>query len=310
MIRKQAIQDDRMRTAAGGEPPVAVRIVSPSGVIDPAFIDAAADRLRNEGFAVSVDGNAGAVAGRYAGSREQRIAALQAAMDDEELDVILCSRGGYGLVQIVDSLDFTRFVEKPKWLVGFSDITVLHNALSKYGIPSIHGPMVRHLAGHPADSYSSAQLLRMLRSGLPTYRIAAHPLNRQGSSRGRLVGGNLSVLAGLRGTPYDLDYAGAILFIEDIAEQAYHIDRMLQNLRLGGVFAQLAGLIVGHFTDCADDASMGRSLPELIRDALEGTGFPVCFGFPAGHEDQNYPLVLGREIGLTVTGHEAVVDFS
>jgi muramoyltetrapeptide carboxypeptidase len=310
MIHDKGSSEGAKRAVSGGLPSVTVRIVSPSGVIQPGLIDAAIVKLKGEGFSVSVADNAKAVAGRFAGTREQRIADLQAAMDDEELDVIVCSRGGYGLSQIIDSLDFTRFIEKPKWLIGFSDITVLHNALTNRGVETIHGPMVRHLAEQPFDSYPTSQLLRIIRGEYPVYHIKAHPFNRPGSTRGRLIGGNLSVLMALRGTPYDLDYTDAILFIEDIAEQAYHIDRMVQNLRLGGVFGRLAGLIVGHFTDCANDVSMGRSLQELILDALEGTNYPVCFGFPAGHEDQNYPLVLGRTITLQVNEHESVIDFS
>lgn len=287
-----------------------VRIISPSGAVNPSYINGARAALSAWGYDVSVGKYARAVSGRFAGTEQQRIYDLQEALDSKSLDVILCSRGGYGLSQIIDKIDFTRFAEKPKWLVGFSDITVLHNAISKLNIPSIHGLMAKHLTEWPDENLSATRLREILEGVFPVYRLHSHSLNRHGSTRGKLIGGNLSVLMSLRDTPFDLNYQDAILFIEDIAEQPYHIDRMLQNLRLGGELHQLAGLIVGHFTDCPEDETMGKSVKEIILEATEGTSYPVCFDFPAGHEAQNYPLILGREIRLDINEHETVIDFS
>lgn len=287
-----------------------LRIISPSGAVKPEYIDGARAVLSEWGYTVTVGKYAKAVSGRFAGTEEQRIFDLQQALDAKSLDIILCSRGGYGLSQIIDKIDFSKFIEKPKWLVGFSDITVLHNALSKLGVPSIHGLMAKHLTEWPGENLSSQRLREIFEGNYPVYRLHTHSLNRKGVAKAKLIGGNLSVLMAMRDTPFDLDYKDAILFIEDIAEQPYHIDRMMQNLRLGGELHQLAGLIVGHFTDCPEDETMRKSVKEIIFDATDGTGYPVCFDFPAGHEAQNYPLVLGREIKLEVGEHETVIDFS
>ena len=287
-----------------------LKIISPSGDVKPEYIDGARAALSAWGYEVSVGKYAKAVLGRFAGTEEQRIYDLQQALDSKSIDIILCSRGGYGLSQIIDKIDFTKFAQKPKWIVGFSDITVLHNAVSGLNIPSIHGLMAKHLTEWPDENLSSTRLREIFDGLYPVYRLHTHSLNRYGSARAKLIGGNLSVLMSMRDTPFDLDYKGAILFIEDIAEQPYHIDRMMQNLRLGGELHQLAGLIVGHFTDCPEDETMGKSIKEIILEATDGTNYPVCFDFPAGHEAQNYPLVLGREVRLDINEHETVIDFS
>jgi muramoyltetrapeptide carboxypeptidase len=287
-----------------------LRIISPSGAVQPEYIDGARSALSAWGYDVSVGKYAKAVSGRFAGTEAQRIYDLQQALDAKSVDIILCSRGGYGLSQIIDKIDFSKFKESPKWIVGFSDITVLHNAISKLGGMSIHGLMAKHLTEWPDENLSATRLREIFDGIYPVYRLHTHSLNRFGVAQGRLIGGNLSVLMAMRDTPFDLDYKGAVLFIEDIAEQPYHIDRMMQNLRLGGELHQLAGLIVGHFTDCPEDESMGKSVKEIILEATDGTNYPICFDFPAGHEAQNYPLVLGRTVKLDINEHETFVDFS
>jgi muramoyltetrapeptide carboxypeptidase len=289
--------------------PVA-RIISPSGVTLPEHLDGAATVLRSWGYRVTEGRYARASAGRFAGTDEERLYDLQSALDDPSLDLILCSRGGYGLVRIIDKLSFEGFAEHPKWVVGFSDITVLHASLNKQGFATIHGNMARYLAELPANNPGMHHLRAIPEGDFPIYRLPSHPLNRCGVAQGTLIGGNLSVLMSLRGTPFEPDYRDAILFVEDIGEQPYHIDRMLQNFRLSGVLQQLAGMIIGHFTDCPEDASMGKTIPEIILDAIAGYHYPVCFGFPAGHEEQNYPLVLGRKMKLAVGDKETVVDFN
>ena len=277
-----------------------IRIVSPSGSINQDFIDGSKKVLALWGLLVSEGDFARSEYGRFAGTKEQRIADLQAALDDPGVKAILCSRGGYGLAQIVDKLDFTAFQRFPKWLVGFSDITILHNVITNLGIASIHGIMTKHLTELPADCDQVLRLREMLVGKLPAYSVPAHKLNRNGLASGKLIGGNLSVLMGLRGSRFDLPYADNILFIEDIAEKPYHIDRMMQNLRFSGVLEQISGLMVGQFSDCDEDPLMKQTIVEIISEAVQDYSYPVCFDFPAGHVDYNLPLVMGAEIQLAV----------
>lgn len=286
-----------------------IKIISPSGVINPAFIDGAVKVLTGWGFDVEVGRYAREVHGRFAGAEAQRIVDLQEAINDEQLDVIWCSRGGYGLAQIIDKIDFSPLKTYPKWVIGFSDITILHNVLSNMGVASIHGIMAKHLTELADDVISVVNIKKILSGVLPVYELPSFPENRNGVAKGKLIGGNLSVLMGLRGSPYDLNFQDAILIIEDIGEKPYQIDRMIQNLRFSGVFAQLSGLIVGHFTDCEEDPLM-PNIHEIILNAVEGYDFPVCFGFPSGHENENYPLILGRDVVLTITDTNSLLEFS
>lgn len=286
-----------------------IRIISPSGAIDPNYIDGATKVLTDWGYKVTEGRFARTIYGRFAGTEQERIKDLQDAIDDDQLVAIMCSRGGYGLAQIIDDIDFSALRRYPKWLIGFSDVTVIHNVLSNHNISSIHAIMAKHLTELGEDTMSVKSLKDVLFGKSPVYEIMPFPENRNGYAKGKLIGGNLSVLMGLRGTPYDLIYKDAILFIEEIGERAYHIDRMMQNLRLGGVFSQLAGLIIGHFTDCGDDPMMKMTIRETIQKAVAAYNFPVCFGFPAGHEDENYALILGKEIQLTVSEEKSMIDF-
>lgn len=277
-----------------------VRVVSPSGAIHPAYIDGAETVLHRWGWDVSEGNFARGQYGRFSGTEAERIADLQEAVDDPLVDVILCSRGGYGLAQIIDKIHIEKW-PKGKLLVGFSDITVLHSALAHYNVPSVHGVMAKHITELLDDAEPKVLLHKLLQGEKPVYRLPAHRLNRCGKAEGILRGGNLSVLYGLRGTPYDLPVEGTILFIEDIAERAYHIDRMMQNLRLGGVLQHLSGFVVGQFSDCEDDPLMMQTVEEIIADAVADYDFPVCFNFPAGHVEQNLPLLLNSPACLEVT---------
>ena len=287
-----------------------IRIISPAGVVNPDLIEGATSRLKNWGFEVSEGRYARAVHGRFAGTETQRVHDLQEAINDDSLTAVLCSRGGYGLAQIINKIDFSPLQKQHKWLIGFSDITVIHAALSNLRVQSIHGVMAMHLTELPEESDSLQFLKNMLEGHRPVYQISGEVLNRDGFAKGTLVGGNLSVLMGLRGTPFEPDYHDSILFIEDIAEEPYHIDRIMQNFRLGGVFSKISGLVVGHFTNCKEDLLMLKSIKEIILTATAGYHSPVCFGFPAGHEDENYPLILGGEMSLEVNSSEVKLDFS
>ena len=287
-----------------------IRIVSPSGSINPELIDGATKVLQSWGLQVSEGKFARSVYGRFAGTKDQRISDLQDALNDSTVKAILCSRGGYGMAQIVDKLDFTAFAQSPKWLIGFSDISVLHNVITNLGISSVHGIMAKHLTESPADSEQIIQLKDSLFGNFPKYNLAPHYLNRIGETDGKLIGGNLSVIMALRGSQFDLTYRNNILFIEDIAEKPYHIDRMMQNLRFSGVLAQLSGLIVGQFSDCDEDLLMKQTVSEIILDAVSEYSYPVCFNFPAGHVETNLPLILGTNVSLKVSEIEVKLNFS
>ena len=248
--------------------------------------------------------------GRFAGTKEERIFDLQQALDDPEVKAIFMSRGGYGLVQIIDKINFEQFKKSPKWLIGFSDISILHAAVNRMGIASIHGIMAKHLAELPRTSDAVVYLREILFGRLPVYQLPFHPLNRQGKITAKLLGGNLSVLMGLRGTSFDLPFEDAVLFVEDTGEKPYQVDRMIQNLRIGGIFEKISGLIVGQFTDYESDPLMMQTIEEMFAEAVKNYSYPVCFNFPAGHIDYNLPLLLGENITLEVSAENVLIDFN
>ena len=279
-----------------------IRIISPSGAIDPGYIDGATMRLRAWGFKVSEGAHAREVYGRFAGSDEERLADLCEAMSAPDVDLILCSRGGYGLQRLAD-----RIPPVTKPVLGFSDVTVLHQLSAISSQPSIHGIMCKHIATLPEES-EPIQALKNILTQQPSeihYRWETHPLNRYGDAEGRLTGGNLSVLYGLQGTPYEIraitndelrmtnyELEKPILLIEDIGERHYHIDRMMRNLRMSGVLERIGGLIVGQFSGCEDDPQMRCSVYETIKEAVAEYNYPVIFNAPIGHVEHNLPVWL------------------
>lgn len=281
-----------------------VVILSPSGKIEAQWVEGLKELLESYGLLVNVAEHALCENGRFAGTDEERIKDLQEAIDDHDVKAIFCSRGGYGLARIIDKIDFSALKSAAKWIVGFSDITALHNALSRVGVASIHGIMAKHIT---LKAEGLDNLMTMLFGGNVAYEVPAHEFNKVGEAEGELIGGNLSVLYGLRGTPFDLDYKGKILFIEDLGERLYHIDRMMQNLRLGGVFAQIVGIVVGQFTDIDEDDSFSGGVYGVIRDAVKDYDIPVCFNFPAGHVDNNQPLKMGANYKLEVLKDKAIL---
>ena len=286
-----------------------IRIISPSGSIDTVYIDGAIHVLTGWGYKVTEGVYARSEYGRFAGTPEQRAADLQQAFDDPDVKAILCSRGGYGIAQIIDKIDFTGFVKYPKWLVGFSDITILHNAILNTGICSIHGVMAKQLTELPVESEQVNGLRKILKGKLPAYTLPGERHNRTGQATGKLIGGNLSVFMALRGSRFDMTYQDAILFIEDIGEKPYQIDRMIQNLRLSGILGQLSGLILGQFSDCDEDPLMMQSISGLILDAVKDYEYPVGFNFPAGHVDYNLPIILGANVTLRITKNSTELIF-
>lgn len=285
-----------------------VCILSPAGKIDKVLLDNAMQTLTDWALSPELAPHAASEYGRFAGTQEQRLADLQQAVADPEVKAILCSRGGYGAVQLIEQLDRALVSNNPKWLIGYSDITLLHAFWSGAGVVSMHASMCKHLAEHPTDDISE-MMRSILFGGVPSYTTDAHELNRMGVGEGHLAGGNLAVLSGLHGTPFDFTYQDAILFIEDIGESPYKIERMLYSLRLAGVFEQIKGLIVGQFSDCPEDQLMGSTIYENIRALVSGYDFPVCFNFPCGHVDYNVPLLEGATVRLEVDESSACLRF-
>ena len=240
----------------------------------------------------------------FSGTDEEREIDLQRMLDDRSVKAILCGRGGYGTGRIIDQLDFTQFKRQPKWIIGYSDITILHaHVHQQYGIITLHAPMA---AAFNNEGWKN-EYVQSLREALQGITSACagpeHPFNRLGMANGQLVGGNLALLAHLVGTPSDLDTTGKILFIEDVGEQLYNIDRMLYQYQRSGKLDHLAGLIVGGFTECKDtERPFGQSAIEIIRDRVASYDYPVCFDFPVSHTERNYALKVGALYELKVDG--------
>lgn len=250
--------------------------------------------------------------GRYDGTLEERIKATQAMIDDPDIKAMISTRGGYGAAQVIPYLDLSPLLENPKWIVGYSDVTAMHMALNNMGIETLHGPMATRLEG---DTTSVAFLHDALFGDAPGLYIPSNFYCNEGEATGRLVGGNLSLIYSLQGTPFALDMKDAILFIEDVGEDSYAIDRMMQNLLLSGKLDEIAGIIVGQFTDFDDYKGMDLSLPGIIYSKLRGRQIPIMYQIDAGHEwnahksAPNYSLYLGRRIHLKVDKDVAYFEY-
>jgi muramoyltetrapeptide carboxypeptidase len=278
-----------------------IALVSVAGKVSSEFVYKAKLLLESENFIVEIGPHAFDSYHAYAGNDVTRALDMQHALDDPEVKAVLFTRGGYGSLRTFMQLDWTGFFISPKWLIGFSDITVFHSYLSKNEVASIHGVMPSFFFEEGERTDSLDRLLDLLRGNSQHYQIKPDKLNLPGSCHGKLIGGNLSLLVSLRGTPLDHLFDGKVLFIEDISEFDYHIDRMMMNLKFGGTLSKLSGLIVGYFTDTKSSGTpLGLNANEIIREAVAGYGYPVIFGFPAGHELPNYPLVMGTDISLDV----------
>jgi muramoyltetrapeptide carboxypeptidase len=238
---------------------------------------------------------------QFAGTDAERLGDLQSMLDDPEIRAVICARGGYGTSRLLDGVDLNAFARHPKWIAGFSDITALHSmVMMKIGMSVLHSAMPYTLR-EGRDERGLSSLIAALKGEFQDYKVPPDPLNRPGTAQGVLLGGNLSVLYSLTGTRYQIPTRGAVLFLEEVDEYLYHLDRMLLNLRMSGMFENLNGLIIGGMTDMHDnEVPFGRNAGQIIRDAVEPYNFPVCFGFPAGHQVPNLAMVLGREVHLEV----------
>jgi muramoyltetrapeptide carboxypeptidase len=247
----------------------------------------------------------------FAGTDRERADAFQSALDDPSVKAIFCARGGYGTARILSHLKFSDFLKHPKWIIGFSDITVLHSFLTyNLCVQSIHAPMPVHFRDYEMLKESFAKLKEFLFEGRLEYSFPSHRLNKTGKTEDILTGGNLSVLYSMRGTPADIHPQDHILFIEDIDEYLYHIDRMLTNFEYGGLLKGLKGLLVGVFSEMKDkNTPYGKTAEEIISEAVKDYSFPVAFGFQAGHVKENFPLVMGRKMKFSVFPENYSISF-
>ncbi|MCF8370906.1 MAG: LD-carboxypeptidase [Bacteroidales bacterium] len=279
-----------------------VGIIAPARKMNEPELEPAIGTIQSWGFHVELGKNLYASDRQFAGTDRQRAADLQNMMDNPDIKAIFCARGGYGSIRLLPYLDFSTFKKNPCWIVGYSDITVLHSYLSqKLSICSLHATMPLNFSANERNITSQNRLKQVLMGDLPDISFASNPNNRKGLSEGALTGGNLSMLYSMRGTEIDIDTDGKILFIEDLDEYLYHIDRMMMNLKIGNQLKNLKGLIIGGMSDMNDNkVPFGKTAKEIIAEAVAEYDYPVAFDFPAGHQKLNMPLVFGKQVKLTV----------
>lgn len=277
-----------------------VAIVAPAKAIEAELVENARQFFESNGFRVKVGKHCTGTFNYFSGTDDERRMDFQAAIDDPEVKAIICARGGYGCIRILDMLNWAGMLRDPKWLVGFSDVTVFHQRMQRYNLQSIHATMPLNFAENSALALSS--MLDALQGNPQQIEIGTNPGNKTGKASGQLIGGNFSILYSLLGTDDQPDYSNTILFIEDLAEQLYHIDRMFFAFAKAGILGQIKGLIVGGMTDMKDTAvPFGQTLEQIVLSHLQFRNIPIAFGFPAGHIPDNRALVFGTEVELEVT---------
>lgn len=266
--------------------------------------------LEKAGYRVVFGNNLFRAENQFSGSDAERASDLQVFLDDPQVKAVISARGGYGTMRIIDCLDFSGFKKSPKWIIGYSDITVLHAHIHRHcGTASLHATMPINFG---KDEYSTQTLLDTLAGKLPQYESRNETIvpNRDGSAEAQIVGGNLSLLYAMQGSVSDIDTAGKILFLEDLDEYLYHIDRMILSLKRAGKFSGLKGLVIGGMDDMKDNAvPFGKSAEEIIAEHVAEYDFPVVYGFPAGHGKKNFALPLGASCGLEVSGKSSRIIF-
>ena len=283
-----------------------IGIISTARKITLDELDPAIKTIESWELKVGLGPNLFEVDNQFSGTIEQRSTDLQTMIDDDSIKAILCARGGYGTVQIIDNIDFSKLKNKPKWIVGYSDVTVLHSHLNKLGIASLHATMPINFKTNAKESLAS------LKNGLfgneNNILCGPHPFNKFGKVEAEVVGGNLSILYSLLGSNSDVDTDGKILFIEDLDEYMYHVDRMMMNLKRNGKLKNLKALIIGGMSDMNDNTiPFGKTAEEIILEYIKEFNFPVCFNFPAGHIDDNRTLVFGKECTLEINENGVIL---
>jgi muramoyltetrapeptide carboxypeptidase len=277
-------------------------LLCPSGYLAFQNAQACVSTLQQWGYNVQMGATVGLQYHYFAGTDAQRLQDLQEALNSTKVQAIFCARGGYGLSRIIDALDFTAFKQQPKWVIGFSDVTILHARLQRLGFPSLHAPMANAFNDGGVES-ASVQSLKAVLSGQPIhYTVAPHAYNRLGTTTAPLVGGNLTIIAHLMGSVDSIDTTNKILVIEDVGEYLYNIDRMLIQLKRAGMLQKLAGLLVGGFTDMKDTSiPFGKTVEEMVLEHVAEFNYPVAFHFPVSHAEPNLAVKLGVTYYLSVS---------
>lgn len=283
-----------------------IAIAATARFITESDIEYSLQYLRDNGFVPVYDERLFAVSGQFAGDDDFRANVLQSYLDNPDIDAILCARGGYGTVRIIDKLKFDKFINKPKWIIGYSDVTVLHAKMQSLGFESIHASMPINFRDNTDAALTS--LINALTSQDLHYEIKNSPLNIQGEAEAEIVGGNISVLYSMLGSSIFPDTNGKILFLEDLDEYLYHIDRMMLAFERAGILNGIKGLIVGGLTKMHDNnIPFGKTAEEIILERVADKGIPVCFNFPAGHIDDNRAIILGRKIRLSIRNAQCIM---
>lgn len=284
-----------------------IAIPAPAGKVKPANVENAKKVLENLGFKVKVMPHTLGEYGSFSGTPSERLSDFEQAWNDPEVKAIVCARGGYGVVHIMEALNSGLDYNNPKWVVGFSDISALHALMAKHNIASVHASMCSHIAKGIEDE-DNASLIGILKGDRPAYTFPSSPLDRPGLAVGQLLGGNLAVLAELINTPYDIIKPDTILFVEDVAEPIYKIERMFYQLRLSGILPKLKGLIVGQFTEYKPDETH-NSMEEMIAKVVEPYKYPVAFNVPIGHVEHNIPMIESATVTLkvSVSGKNSII---
>jgi muramoyltetrapeptide carboxypeptidase len=288
-----------------------VAIVAPARKVSPSEMEPAIRLLKSWGLQVITGQHLFGACNQYSGTDEERASDLQMMLDDPGVSAIFAARGGYGTVRIIDQLDFTAFCRRPKWIVGFSDVTVMHAHIhSQFGIETLHAAMPFTFPKDGLENATTLSLKKALFGESLEYKLPTSEFSKAGNCEGILIGGNLSILYAINGTSSDIATNGKVLFIEDLDEYLYHIDRMMLNLKRTGMLSGLAGMIIGGMSKMNDNTiPFGKTAEEIIREAIAEYSFPVYFGFPAGHCDDNRALIMGRKISLAVTVAETRMVF-
>lgn len=286
-----------------------IYITAPAKAVEQNYIDYAVQFLEKEGYKVMVSKYCANRYHYFSGTDIERAEDFQVGIDHPKVKAILCARGGYGSVRILDRIQWASQIQHPKWIIGFSDITYFHQKMQKFGLPSLHATMPLNFETNTEEALQT--LLTALEK--PKYEIVSqfHHSNKKGQAQGELIGGNLSILYGLLGTDDHIDFKNKILFIEDLGEHLYQIDRMLYAFRKAGAFEKINGLIVGGMTQLEDtDIPFGMNIQEIILDHFQFRNIPIAFDFPAGHINDNRALRLGVPINLEVNDSQTVLSFT
>jgi muramoyltetrapeptide carboxypeptidase len=285
-----------------------IYITAPAKFMDPQAVLYAKKHLEQNGFRVLISENCLGTHHYFSGTDEERLLDFQFGIDHPDVRAILCARGGYGSIRLVDRINWANMLREPKWLIGFSDITVFHHRLNKLGVQSIHGSMPINFEKN--TDAALATLINTLQGSWPQFLLPSNQSNKAGIATGNLIGGNLSIVYSMLGTDDQYDFEDSILFLEDVGEHYYQVERMFFALKKAGVLHKIKGLIIGGITDLEDtDPPLGRTIEEIVLEQLRFSTIPVMFNFPAGHIEDNRAIVFGKKVQLTISGDDVKINY-